>query len=346
LLQKTDFEQVKPVIFGCAGETFSDAEKAFFATEKPFGLILFRRNVKTPSQVKALCRHFRELVGRSNAPVLMDQEGGRVQRLRPPSWFAAPPLAVFGKIYDIDPQKGRRAAQLATQIIAADLISVGINVNCSPCLDMSRDETSDVIGDRALHKSPAIIAELGRVIAEAYLQCGIMPVVKHMPGHGRGTVDSHHQLPTVSAVLDQMIDTDFTPFRDLADLPWGMTAHIVFDQIDPSAPATQSTTIVEKIIRQEIGFDGLLLSDDLNMNALQGSVGNRAERAFEAGLDIVLHCSGDLDEMVQVAEICPQMTAKTHSRIVVGEQILQQQSKSNTDLISLKQELTSLLSLI
>lgn len=314
-MPKDNLGGVKPVVFSCEGRVMSAAETEFFARENPFGFILFARNIDTPDQVRQLIADFRQSVGRPEAPVLIDQEGGRVQRLRSPHWFEAPAAARIGEMYVRDKDAGARAAILSTQLIAADLASVGITVNCAPCLDMSRPETSSVIGNRAYSSDPAVIIELATIICNTYMQAGIIPVIKHIPGHGRATVDSHKQLPVVTEDISVLEQTDFVPFKVLSKMPWGMTAHIVFSAIDATAPATQSALVINQIIRQKIGFDGLLLSDDLNMNALNGSLHQRAEMSIAAGVDILLHCSGVLDEMRDVVAACPKMTAVTRRRI-------------------------------
>ncbi|MBO6824559.1 MAG: beta-N-acetylhexosaminidase [Sneathiella sp.] len=347
-MQRTDLEGVKPIIFSVEGLALSAEEKAFFASEKPFGLILFARNVSDPDQLKTLIADFRHAVGRRDAPVLVDQEGGRVQRLRPPHWFQAPALAKFGQLFDIDPKIGERAAILATDIISDDLTRVGFNVNCSPCLDLPRPETSNVIGDRALHKDIKILSRLGAVIADRYIERGIIPVMKHLPGHGRGTVDSHHELPTVSATRAELQESDFAPFKALNALPWAMTAHIVFDQIDLNAPATQSKTVIQDIIREDIGFKGLLLSDDLNMNALKGTLGERAEAAYTAGIDILLHCSGHMEEMCDIAPRISHMSEAVKDRVMASGAVMPTEGEvvAPFDRESAIQELEELLSLI
>ncbi|USG59889.1 beta-N-acetylhexosaminidase [Sneathiella marina] len=305
----------KSLILGCAGLQLSDMEIDFFAEQQPYGFILFARNVDTPEQVKHLTQQLRSSVGRPDAPVLMDQEGGRVQRMRSPHWFDARPFGFFGALYKSDPELAREALALTTRLIAADLLSVGVNVDCTPCLDLLLPETAAAIGDRAFTDNPAVVAELGALVAEEMIQAGILPVIKHMPGHGRGTVDSHHELPLVTLSREALGETDFIPFKALAHLPWGMTSHIVFDQIDPEFPATQSAKVIEEIIRGDIGFEGLLLTDDLNMNALSGTLADRAARALQAGVDIVLHCSGKMPEMQEVAPACSNLSEKSLSRI-------------------------------
>lgn len=320
-MSAVDIANCRSVIFGCEGTTLSAAEKKFFKAEQPFGFILFARNVETPKQLKKLVKALRTAVGRPDAPVLIDQEGGRVQRLRSPHWFEAKPFGYFGDIYQIDPDKAIEALRLTTRLIAADLREVGITVNCTPCLDLSLPETVDAIGDRAFDGDPQIVARLGAVVAEEMLTSGIIPVIKHMPGHGRATIDSHLALPHVGAARETLQDTDFAPFKTLSVLPWGMTSHIVFDAIDADHPATQSAAIIKDIIRGEIGFSGLLLTDDLNMEALSGSLTERATAALEAGVDIVLHCSGKLEEMQEVAAVCPPLNEEAKARIELGSQV-------------------------
>jgi len=327
----------KALILGCEGEQLSATERDFFAKQQPYGFILFARNIDNPGQVQKLVRDLREAVGREDAPFLIDQEGGRVQRLRSPHWFEASSFGSFGRMFDKDPMQAEQALALTTRLIANDLKGLGISVNCTPCLDLSLPETAAAIGDRAFSGDPAIVARLGAIVADEMASMGIMPVIKHMPGHGRGTVDSHHQLPTVSATLDQLLATDFVPFKALSHLPWGMTSHIVFDQIDPDHPATQSSIVIEDIIRGAIGFDGLLLTDDLNMNALSGDLPARAEKALEAGVDIVLHCSGKLAEMRDVAQVCPTLSDKAIARITGGQDIFNRNTIESDPLQDLAQ---------
>ncbi len=342
-MRKTDLSQPRAVIFSCAGPFLSAAEKAFFEAENPFDFILFARNVENPDQVRKLIDDLRECVGREDAPVLVDQEGGRVQRLRSPHWFTAPSFGKIGALYATDKDKACRAAMITTELIAHDLIECGFNVNCSPSLDMNRPETSNVIGDRSFGLDQHMITELALIVAKTYLDCGVMPVIKHMPGHGRAIVDSHHELPVVDTTLEDLEATDFVPFKALNSQPWGMTAHIVFEAVDKNAPATQSPAVIKNIIRGSIGFDGLLLSDDLNMNALAGDLDLRAARALEAGVDIILHCSGDLDEMRKVAPHCPPLPATTVRRI---EAAAAQLGHGKTiDMAALKAELQTLIPL-
>jgi len=345
-LQKTDLSRVKSVIFSCAGLEVTEAENAFFGQENPFGFILFARNIDNPDQVKKLTDDLRSAVGRRDAPILVDQEGGRVLRLKAPFWFEAPAFGKLGKLFDQNADEGIQATRLATRLIAQDLRGVGINVDCSPCLDLSFAETSSVIGDRSFHQDPDFVAILGAVVADEFLKAGIIPVIKHMPGHGRATVDSHHLLPTVQVSRDALIKSDFAPFHSLNKTPWGMTAHIVFDEIDADRPATQSSQIIRDVIRGDIGFDGLLLTDDLNMQALDGPLDLRAKRALDAGVDIILHCSGKLEEMKIVAGACTHLSGESVERIWRAEKQCKAFPQPLYDQQSMITELKSLLSKI
>ncbi|NBW07008.1 MAG: beta-N-acetylhexosaminidase [Caulobacteraceae bacterium] len=286
-------------IYGCLGTALTDEERAFFADVRPWGFILFRRNVETPDQVRRLTDALRESVG-WEAPVLVDQEGGRVQRLGPPHWAKYPPGDAYLKATN-DPMTARELARLGGRLMAHDLKAVGINVDCAPVLDVPVPGAHDIIGDRAYARDPALVAQLGRATAEGLLAGGVLPVIKHMPGHGRAFADTHKELPTVHADLDALDAWDFAPFKALSDMPIGMTAHIVFTAIDKKRPATQSKKAI-KLIRERLGFGGLLLSDDLVMNALKGTLTERAETSLKAGCDLVIHWNGDLNEMRQVAE--------------------------------------------
>jgi beta-N-acetylhexosaminidase len=309
-------------IFGCAGPDLAPDERAFFRDADPLGFILFARNVDTPERTRRLVDELRSCVARADAPVLVDQEGGRVARLRPPHWRQAPPARLFGELYARNPEQGLEATRLNSRLLAADLVSIGADVDCLPVLDIAFPETHGVIGDRAYAAQPESVAALGRAAAEGLLSEGVMPVVKHMPGHGRATVDSHHQLPTVSASREVLERTDFLPFKLLSDLPWAMTGHLLFEAIDPEAAITVSARGVKDVIRGYIGFNGLLLSDDLNMEALGGSLGDRAARALAAGCDIALHCNGQMAEMVEVAGRAGEMTEVAHDRFEAGRRVL------------------------
>lgn len=296
------------VIFGCAGLRLHADEFSLFREVDPLGFILFGRNCDNEDQIRSLVDEMRESVGRADAPVLIDQEGGRVARLKPPLAHRVPPMRRFGELYERDPAQAVAAARGAGRLLAADLIALGIDVDCAPVLDLARPETTDAIGDRAFSDSPATIAALGGAVAEGLLAGGVLPVIKHLPGHGRARVDSHKVLPTVETDAETLTASDFAPFRVLAGLPLGMTAHVRFTALDAAAPATHSPTVIAQTIRSDIGFDGLLMSDDLAMEALDGSHGARAARALEAGCDIALHCTGDLAQMRDVADCVRPMT--------------------------------------
>jgi len=286
-------------ILGCSGPVLTAAEKAFFADARPWGFILFARNVETPEQVRTLTASLREAVGRGDAPVLVDQEGGRVRRLRPPHWPSYPAARAYGELPADD---RREIARLGGRLMAHDLAAVGIDTDCLPVLDVPAPDGHEVIGDRAYADTPDEVAALGRAAAEGLMAGGVLPVVKHMPGHGRARADSHHALPVVDAPLDDLEARDFTPFRALADLPMAMSAHVVYAAIDPRRPATTSPVVIGDVIRGRIGFDGLLMTDDLSMQALSGGFRERAEAARAAGCDMVLHCNGDMAEMRAAAE--------------------------------------------
>lgn len=287
-------------ISGIAGETLSASECSFLREANPWGAILFSRNVESPEQVNRLCGSVRETLGR-NAPILVDQEGGRIQRLGPPHWPSYPPGVRYGRIYDKSAAQGRRAAYLGACLMAADLIAVGIDVDCLPIADVPVPGANSVIGDRAYGDTPVKVAEIAESVAQGLLRWGVLPVLKHLPGHGRATADSHYDLPVVDAKRATLQATDFAAFLPLKDLPLGMTAHVIYTDIDPVAPATTSVTVVGDVIRGCIGFSGLLMSDDICMGALSGPLNARSRAAIAAGCDVVLHCNGKIDEMEQVA---------------------------------------------
>lgn len=288
-------------IYGCAGRSLSADERAFFREAQPWGFILFARNISDSAQVHALVESLRETVGDARAPVLIDQEGGRVARLKPPNWHARPPAVRFGALHETVPEAAREAVYLNARLIANDLKQLGINVDCVPVLDVPVEGSDAVIGDRAFARDPATIIDLGREMIDGLMEGGVLPVMKHIPGHGRATADSHHALPRVSTPREELSASDFVPFRSLAHCPMGMTAHVVYEAIDPARPGTTSPRLIKEVIRGEIGFEGLLLSDDLSMNALSGTLAQRTKAALFAGCDIALHCNGKMDEMREVA---------------------------------------------
>ena len=295
-------------ISGCAGLSLSPAEEQFFARTNPFGLILFKRNCQTPAQLKALTGAFRAAVGRRNAPVFVDQEGGRVQRLGPPSdsWPKYPPARAYGEAYGRCRLTGLRAARNLGRLMAEDLIEAGITANCVPVLDVPQPGAHEIIGSRAYSDGLEPIMALARAHAAGFADGGVLPVIKHIPGHGRAMSDSHLELPQVGAGVDTLRASDFAPFRAFCRAParpvaFGMTAHVVYTAIDPEQPATTSRRMIEDVVRGEIGFDGLLMSDDLGMKALAGPFDERAARSLAAGCDVVLHCDGNLADMEAVA---------------------------------------------
>jgi beta-N-acetylhexosaminidase len=306
--------QARAFITGLAGTAITSDERAFLEEFRPWGLILFKRNVETPEQVFALTASFREIVGRADAPVLIDQEGGRVQRMGPPHWPAYPPGAAYGRLYDHDRAKGLAAARLGGRLIAQDLAGVGITVDCLPVADVPVRGADAVIGDRAYGDTPDKVAALAGAAASGLAEGGVLPVLKHIPGHGRATADSHAALPVVNAARADLEVSDFAAFRPLAGLPLAMTAHVVFSAIDPVSPATTSAKMIAKVIRDGIGFQGLLMSDDLSMGALSGSLRERARAAFAAGCDVGLHCNGKLDEMREVAAESPALAGEAARR--------------------------------
>jgi beta-N-acetylhexosaminidase len=312
----------RAVILGCAGPDLSPDERAFFRDADPLGFILFARNIDTPERARRLVEELRSSVARADAPVSIDQEGGRVARLRPPHWRKAPPARLLGELYARDAEHGLEATRLNSRLLAADVASIGCDVDCLPVLDIAFPETHAVIGDRAYADRPEPVAALGRAAAEGLLAEGVMPVIKHIPGHGRATVDSHEKLPTVAASLDLLERTDFVPFKLLADLPWAMTGHLLFEAVDPAACITVSARGVREVIRGHIGFDGLLLSDDLSMQALGGALGDRAARALAAGCDVALHCNGRMNEMVEIAARTDLMSEAAGRRFDAGRGFL------------------------
>jgi beta-N-acetylhexosaminidase len=303
-------------ITGISELELSAAEREFIRGERPWGFILFKRNVDSPDQVSALVQELRNCLGEADAPVLIDQEGGRVARLGPPHWPVYPPGAAFGALYDLDPALGLQAARLSSRLIAADLIDLGVTVDCLPLADVPVAGADAVIGNRAYGTEPAKVASIARAVTQGLEQGGVLPVLKHIPGHGRATADSHFRLPTVDASREELERTDFAAFQPLADLPMAMTAHVVFSALDPAQPATTSATIIRQVIRGQIGFQGLLMSDDVSMNALAGSIAERTRAIVNAGCDMVLHCNGKLDEMRDVARETPELTGEALQRAI------------------------------
>lgn len=306
---------MSPVIYGLSGAELTFDERRFFRDADPAGYILFKRNCETRAQLRALTDDLRALSGRDDLPILIDQEGGRVARMQPPEWPAFPAPGVFDALYELAPVSGMEAARANAKAIALTLAEVGINVDCLPLLDVRTPDTHVAIGDRALGSDPIRVASIGRHVIEGLREGGVVGVVKHMPGQGRAVVDSHHQLPRVDAD-DDALAIDIKAFERLNDAPMGMTGHVMFPVWDAERCATMSPVIIEQIIRGRIGFDGLLMSDDLDMKALSGDVSARALTCVEAGCDLALNCWGRMDEMIAIAGKLPAMTDAASARLV------------------------------
>jgi beta-N-acetylhexosaminidase len=310
-------EQARPIraaVVGVAGGSLEAEERRLIEASNPWGFILFARNCLNPDQVRALVADLRAAVGRPDAPVLIDQEGGRVARLGPPHWPPRPPVRRLGELAERDRDTGREAAWLHARLIAADLVALGIRVDCAPVLDLALPDQTRAIGDRAFAADPELVADLGRAMIEGFLAGGVLPVIKHLPGHGRARRDSHVGLPIVTASAARMARADWLPFRACCQTPLAMTAHVLYPALDPARPATLSRTIIAEVIRGEIGFRGALLSDDLSMAALRGSLGERAAAARAAGCDIALHCNGRLAEMVEVLDAAGPLEGESAAR--------------------------------
>ncbi|WP_421859485.1 beta-N-acetylhexosaminidase [Oceanicaulis sp.] len=304
---------VSAALYGLDGETLTPDEKAFFRDSDPWGFILFARNVDTPKQVRRLTGALREAVGRE-APVFIDQEGGRVQRLRPPHWRAAPPARIFGALYDREPELALEAVRLNHQLLGAELIALGIDVDFAPCADLSVPGAHDVIGDRAFHTDPEPIAQMSTAALDGLLDQGVLGVIKHLPGHGRAAADSHLELPVVTTDAETLSTRDFAAFKGIEGALMAMTAHVVYAAIDSEHTATQSRDVVDGVIRGAIGFNGLLMTDDLSMQALEGSLKQRGERALAAGCELLMHCNGKMAEMVEVAHAAPTLGGQAAER--------------------------------
>ncbi|MGH1376268.1 MAG: beta-N-acetylhexosaminidase [Alphaproteobacteria bacterium] len=310
-----------PAIFSLSGYELTDGEKALFRDANPFGFILFKRNCDTPQQLYTLIYQLKDIV-RRDCPVLIDQEGGRVQRLKPPHWREYRPMQYFGDLYVRDPDEALELLRFETLRLVEELVEVGVNVNCAPVLDLIFDGAHDIIGDRSFSSDPAIVSRLGLSVCRHFISAGITPIIKHIPGHGRGLSDSHLELPYVDTSLDDLKNTDFVPFRDISASDvgkdvWAMTAHITYQGIDPKHPVSVSDSAISDVIRGDIGFEGILIGDDLDMKALDdyGSISDKARQSLDAGCDLALYCSGEQDKMEMLAHDLPSMSAKTLERL-------------------------------
>ena len=305
---------MRAAIYGPEGIALTDDERHFFHDAQPAGFILFKRNCENQDQLLRLTDSLRELTGRDDLPILIDQEGGRVARMRPPEWPAFPAAEKFANLYRAAPSSAIEAVRANARALALMLRSCGINVNALPLLDVRQEGATDIIGDRALGSEPMQVAALGRAVLDGMASAGVVGIIKHMPGHGRALVDSHKELPVVSTSADEL-EIDLEPFERLSSAPMGMTAHVIYTAWDAERPASLSPVVIHDIIRERIGFDGWLMSDDLGMEALQGDFASRAAGVVAAGCDVALHCSGKMDEMVAVASAVPAMSAEGHDRL-------------------------------
>ncbi|MBM3468344.1 MAG: beta-N-acetylhexosaminidase [Alphaproteobacteria bacterium] len=340
----------KAVIFGCQTTNLLPEEKAFFQRTNPLGFILFARNCETPEQIKLLVNDLRKSVKRPDAPILIDQEGGRVNRLVSPHWRVPPSAGTFGMMAEEDPEKASWCSRANAWLIGKELHHLGINVNCAPVVDVLHKMTHPIIGDRAFSYHPEVVATLALQAIKGYQEAGIISVIKHIPGHGQAMVDSHEKLPIVPAPLENLGSTDFEAFRQVCQyfkrstdiIPWAMTAHVVYSAIDPSAPATQSSLVIDSVIRNHIGFAGFLISDCLTMKALEGNLGTRAKKSLEAGCDAVLHCNGVLEEMIEVAAQTPPLKSDSIRRLnrsIILPQMSQSFESEEKTLMLLNQNL-------
>lgn len=322
----------KAVFFGCSGPELLNEEAEFFADADPFGFILFKRNCENPDQVSQLTADLRESIGRPDAPVLIDEEGGRVQRLGPPAWPDFPAAEQYGAAYLKNPEEAESLVQRAARAQASQLYSMGITANAAPVLDLKYKGASAVVGERSYSDDPAIVTKLGRAVVDGLMSCGVMPVIKHMPGHGRARVDSHVDLPRIDADLQMLDMTDFAPFKALNDCPWGMVGHLLITAADDQRPASCSASVIEGVIREKMGFEGLLLSDDLSMGALSGSVGQRAAASLDAGCDVAVHCNGVMEQMRDVSALVGPLTEAAERRIAKSAAALAAKCQTITEI--------------
>jgi beta-N-acetylhexosaminidase len=306
------------IILGCAGPTLNDHERRFFDDADPYGFILFRRNIENPAQVIALVNELRSIVGRADAPILIDQEGGRVARLGPPHWPKLPPGRTIGLLAERNRPQGVAAARAIGRVIGTMLTELGIDVACAPVVDLLLAETHDVIGDRAFSADPAIVGALAGAVCSGLRDAGVTPIIKHIPGHGRATADSHLALPHIDADRETLETTDFSAFRAVADAPWAMVAHCVYGAFDADRPASISPIVIDEAIRGSIGYQGVLIADDIGMKALKGSFADNTAATLAAGNDLTLHCSGNLLEMQELARSLQPLTEQAVARLAAG----------------------------
>jgi len=332
---------MKPVIFGLSGTELTEDERDFFREADPLGYILFKRNCADRAQMRALTDALRSLSGRDDVPILIDQEGGRVARMQPPEWPAFPAGPAFDKLYDLAPSSAIEAARANGHALALMLAEVGVNVNCAPLLDVRQPETTPAVGERTFGSDPMQVAALGRAMLDGMARGGVVGVVKHMPGHGRGVVDSHYELPVVKA-SDAELERDIEPFRTLSGAPMGMTCHVVFEAWDADRPATLSPTVIADVIRGRIGFDGLLMTDDIDMKALSGTAGEKAAAAIAAGCDVALDCWARMDEMVEIAGRLGDASAVTLARLERAMASIRPEDAPMDALIAKRDELLAL----
>ena len=331
-----------PIIFGCSGTMLSKEEESFFSSVNPYGFILFSRNISEPQQLRNLTTQLREVVNHEYPPILVDQEGGRVARLRPPHWESILSAQALVSKFVSQPEIATEIVRLNSRLIAHDLISSGISVACMPVLDLLIAGGHKVIGDRAYSSDPYEVSQYGRAACEGLLECGVLPIIKHIPGHGRSTLDSHVDLPRIDAKIETLAKADFLPFWELRDMPMAMTAHIIYSDVDPILPATLSADVIGGVIRNTIAFEGLLITDDISMGALSGNLGDRACTALEAGCDVVLHCNGEISEMKAVASAIPSMAEQSYDRALRCESIFLD-GRSHPDNSADRRELAKML---
>ena len=305
---------MQAAIYGLAGCELTAEECGFFRDARPAGYILFRRNIESRQQLRALTDAIRDLEGHDEVPILIDQEGGRVARMRPPEWPAFPSGEAFDQLYQLAPSSAVEAARVNARALGLMLHEAGVNVDCLPMLDVRQPGATDIVGDRALGAEPMQVASLGKAILDGLRSAGTLGVIKHIPGHGRALVDSHHELPIVEAGEDELA-IDLEPFERLRDAPMGMTSHLLYTAWDAERPASQSPTVIHDIIRERIGFDGFLMSDDIGMEALAGDHGQRATACVAAGCDVALHCDGKMENMLLVADAVGELSPEAEARL-------------------------------